>query len=419
MSQNNVISDLQTSDMQTMEALLDDYLSFGVPKAGDVREGHVVSCHPSSVLVDIGAKSEGVISSDELDKLDKEQFKQLAVGEEVRVYIVNPEDAAGNIIVSYLKVAEEEDWKKAVDLKESAEPTECTVIGHNRGGLLTRIGSLRGFIPASQLGHSHQIRRNNPADGQLRLLVGKTLTIKVLEADKERGKLILSELAAEHEVRASQRSERIATISKDDVFEGKVINVTDFGAFVDIGGIEGLVHLSELSWKHFSKPSDVVSVGDTVKVSVLTVDEKNQRINLSIKQISNNPWQNVVDLYPLNALAEVTVTQLTRYGAFARINDDYRLEGLIHISELSNDHIKSPDEVVAKGQNITVRIIRIDPDQKQIGFSLKQVFSEKFMALDIAMSQAKEAESEAEPAESEVEAAVNESELAMSESIEE
>ena len=370
-----------------MEALLDDYLSFGVPKAGDMREGFVVSCHPSSVLVDIGAKSEGVIASDELDKLDKEQFKQLAVGKEVRVYVVNPEDDSGNIIVSYLKVAEEEDWKKAIALKEETEPTQCVVIGHNRGGLLTRIGSLRGFIPASQLGHQHQIRRNNPADGQLRMLVGKELTVKVLEADQERGKLILSELAAEHEVRASQRSERLEAINVGDVFDGKVINVTDFGAFVDIGGIEGLVHLSELSWKHFSKPVDVVSVGDEVKVSILTVDEKNQRINLSIKQITDNPWQNVTNLYPLNALVEVTITQLTRYGAFARINDDFRLEGLIHISELSDEHIKSPDEVVTKGQKITVRIIRIDPDQKQIGFSLKQVFSDKYMELDLAMSE--------------------------------
>lgn len=382
MSQNNVLT-----DMQSMEAMLDDYLSFGVPKAGDVREGYIVSSHPSAVLVDIGAKSEGVISSDELDKLDKKQFQQLAVGNEIRVYIINPEDDSGNIIVSYLKVAEEEDWKKAVELKENAEPTNCAVIGHNRGGLLTRIGSLRGFIPASQLGHQHQIRRNNPADGQLRQLVGKELTVKVLEADQERGKLILSELAAEHEIRASQRSEKLATISVGDKFDGKVINVTDFGAFVDIGGIEGLVHLSELSWKHFSKPSDVVSIGDSVKVSILTVDEKNQRINLSIKQITDNPWQKAVELYPLNALVEVTITQLTRYGAFARINDEYRLEGLIHISELSNEHIKSPDEVVTKGQKVTVRIIRIDSDQKQIGFSLKQVFSDKYVELDLAMSE--------------------------------
>lgn len=378
---------VSNSELHPMESLLDAYLNFGVPKVGDIREGNVVARRSNEVLVDIGAKSEGIIPGSELVDLSQDQKLDLSIGNSVRVCVMNTEDDHGHLVLSYLKVAEAEDWQVAQDLVESQEPSECRVIGHNRGGLLTKLGSLRGFIPASQLGADHQIKRNMPTDVQLKALVGETLAVKVLEADRDRERLILSELAADQETRESRRATRIAEIDEGAVYDGRVINLTDFGAFIDIGGIEGLVHLSEISWKHFKRPSDVLSVGDTVKVSVLSIDSEKQHINLSLKKQETNPWNEVEALYPIGKLVEVTITQLTRYGAFARINDDFRLEGLIHISELSDEHIKTPDEVVSKGQNATARIIRLDPSQRQIGFSIKQVFSEKYMELDLATNQ--------------------------------
>lgn len=368
------------------EALFDSYLGLGVPKAGEIRSGYIVDVRNSAILVDIAAKSEGVIPSEEIDTFTKKQKADMVVGREIRVCVVDPEDERGNIILSYLKVAEQEDWQRAEELAESDDVVEVPVIGFNRGGLLVRLGSLRGFVPASQLGYDNQINRGQSAESQLKPLIGNEMTCKVLEASQEKGRLILSELAADKVVRASARAERMAELEEGQVHVGRVINLTDFGAFIDIDGIEGLVHSSELSWKHFNKPSNVLSVGDEVKVQIIGIDRAKQRVTFSIKRLESNPWEQLDGVYKEGQLVEVTVTQLTRYGAFARINDDFRLEGLIHISELASDHVGTPDEVVKKGQTLTARIIRLDGENRQIGFSIKQVDSAEYMEMDLAQA---------------------------------
>jgi small subunit ribosomal protein S1 len=196
--------------------------------------------------------------------------------------------------------------------------------------------------------------------------------------------LILSERAAMKEIRAAQRATLLDELQEGDVREGYVVNIADFGAFVDIGGVQGLVHLSELSWKRISHPSEVVSVGDTIDVVVISVDIERGRVALSLKRMQPDPWSIVNEAYEVGALVEVTITKITNYGAFARLNDDYALEGLIHVSEMANEHIEHPQDVVEKGQIVAARIIRIDSQQRQLGLSIKQVASAEYMEADLA-----------------------------------
>lgn len=369
-----------------MEALLDQYLSFGVPQRGDIRVGEVVAQRGGDLLVDIGAKSEGIIPAKEVSELGDESLAKLEIGKETRVYVVDPEDESGNILLSYAKVAEQEDWERAEEMVNDKTLTECRVYGFNRGGLLVRVFNLRGFMPASQIGRFNSAPRNTPTDQQYQPLVGKTLPAVILEADQGRGRLILSASEAEKAERNKRRKQRISELEAGTIQEGRVINLTDFGAFVDIGDVEGLVHLSELSHKHVARPHDVLSVGDAINVYILNIDEKRQRIALSIKHLETDPWQTIDSLYHVGQLVQVTITQLAKYGAFARIEDEYRFEGLIHISELSAEHVRRPVDVVQKGDQVTARIIRIDPEQRQIGLSLKQVVSDEYRDMDLEIA---------------------------------
>lgn len=365
-----------------MEFLLEE--EFNLPIAGEIRQGWIVEKRPHELLVDIGAKSEGVIPNQEYDKLDQAVRDSFVIGEEVTVLVVNPEDQDGNVILSYAKAAEEEDWQQALQHMNEKTAYVGKVVGINRGGVIVRMGELRGFVPNSQLDYG-RFPDKNVGQEQLQKLVGKKLTVKILEVDRERGRLIMSERAAMRERRENQRQELLETINPGDVFTGRVINLTNYGAFVDIGGIEGLVHLSELSWKRVKTPADVLNVGDEIKVAVLSIDQEQQRIALSLKQLETDPWTIVDQLYTEGQLIEATITKLTKFGAFARLNDDYELEGLIHISELAQDHINHPREIVKVEDTVTVRIIRIASDQRQLGLSLKQVDSAAYIETDMAL----------------------------------
>lgn len=369
-----------------MDFLLDEELALDLPSAGDIRQGEVVEHLKNAILVDIGAKSEGIISGSELDTLSDDELEELAVGNEVAVFIVNPEDEEGNVILSYAKAAEEQDWQLVQDLTESGDTYEAQVIGHNKGGLLLDVGRLRGFMPISQLGPSRTFNRDRSTATQLQKLVGQKMLAKVIEVDRSRNRLILSERAATREKRAAQREQLLTELEQGEVRSGRVVNLTDFGAFVDIGGLEGLVHISELSWKRISNPGDVLQIGDQIDVYVLDVDHERERVALSLKRLLTDPWTIVDEIYEEGQLVEATITKLAQFGAFARIEDDYELEGLVHISELAEEHVTHPREVVHAGQEVTLRIIRVDPEQRQIGLSLKQVSSTRYMETDLAMA---------------------------------
>lgn len=356
-----------------------------LPAAGEIRSGHIVAASNNEIMVDIGAKSEGLIVSQELTSLDSATRAALVEGREIRVYVLDPEDGNGNILLSYRKAAEEQDWDLAIKLMESQEPHSSEIVGFNKGGVLAAVGQLRGFVPNSQL--SRDRMADSGSDGKqfsLQSLVGQPITFKVIEVDRERNRLILSEQAASREVRQSRRDELLASIEEGNIYNGRVVNIADFGAFVDIGGIEGLVHLSELSWKRLQSPSELLKRGDEVRVQVLSVDMDRQRVALSMKRLEEDPWDHIDDIFQVGQLVEAEITRLTKFGAFARIEHEYQLEGLIHISELAEDRVEQARDVVKPGDRVTVRIIRLDPKQRQVGLSLKQVASDKFIEADLA-----------------------------------
>lgn len=378
------------SDFGDGENPMDFLLSEEVylPSAGEIRPGRIVAFRNNEILVDIGAKSEGVIPSQETSGFDAATRAELQEGVEILVFVTNPEDNNGNIMLSYRRAAEERDWQVATELLESQDVLETEIVGYNRGGVLVSFGQLRGFVPNSQLRRDRLQSYETDGDEKQRsfeALVGQPMTAKVIEVDRPRNRLILSEQAASREIRQARKSELFASLKEGDVYEGQIVNLADFGAFVDIGGVEGLVHLSEMSWKRLQRPGDLVQKGDTVRVQVLSVDQERQRVALSMKRLDADPWTRIEELYRVGQLVEAEITRLTKFGAFARVDDDYQLEGLIHISELAEDRVEQARDVVKPGDRVTLRIIRLDAKQRQVGLSLRQVASDKYMEEDLAM----------------------------------
>ncbi len=373
-------------ELHPMAALLEseDY-ELNTPRRGEIRVGTIVRATEADVLVDIGAKSEGVISTRELEQLPEDQRATLDVGKEINVYVIRPGGRSGAPELSLVRAEEEQDWQKAEQLLESKEIFEGEVTGYNKGGLIVKMGQLRGFVPASQV----SLSRRRRADGETPedrwgKMVGEHLVAKVIEVDRQRNRLILSERSAAREAREALKERLISELALGEVRTGHVISLADFGAFVDIGGADGLVHISEISWKRVSNPREVLSVGQEVKVKVLGVDAERNRISLSIRELEENPWEMILDRYDEGQLVEGTITKLTKFGAFAKLTglEDYGIEGLVHISELSDRHIAHPSEVVEEGQVLTLRVIRVDAIRHRIGLSLKRVESSDYADMD-------------------------------------
>jgi small subunit ribosomal protein S1 len=390
----------QQAEEHPMSALMEEALSFRQLKSGDIIEGEIVSVSPTEVLVDVGAKSEGLIPSKELERLGREGLEDLQEGETVLVYVVRTEDRDGNLILSIRRAEEEGDWRVAQKRFEAGENFETQVAGFNKGGLIVRLGRLRGFVPASQLASRHRGSDKQEPEERWARLVGETINVKVIELNRRRKRLILSERAALRQHREERRAELLEDLRPGEVRSGIVSSLADFGAFVDLGGADGLVHLSELSWNRSAKPDDVVQVGQEVEVYVLNVDQERKRIALSLKRLEPEPWATVESRYYVGQLTEGTITRLTNFGAFALINDE--IEGLIHISELSSGRINHPQDVVREGEKHVMRIIRIDAKRRRMGLSLKRVADPEYADLDWQAELA-EAETEAEFEESEEE----------------
>ncbi len=370
----------QQTEEHPMAALMDEALTFRRLRAGDIEEGEIVSVTPTEVLVDVGAKSEGVVPSKELERLGREGLEHLNVGDKLLVYVVRPEDRDGNLILSIRRAEEEEDWRRAQELHESGEHIEAPVAGFNKGGLIVRLGKLRGFVPASQLTAPHRGSDTQQPEERWSRLVGTSVNVKVIEINRKRKRLILSERAAQRLAREAQKAELLKSLRPGEVRDGTVSSLTDFGAFVNLGGADGLVHLSELSWNRSAKPRDLLRVGQKVEVYVLNVDEEKRRIALSLKRLEPEPWTTAESRYYVGQLVEGTVTRLANFGAFALINDE--LEGLIHISELSAGRINHPQEVVREGEKHVMRVIRIDAKRRRMGLSLKRVADPEYADLD-------------------------------------
>jgi small subunit ribosomal protein S1 len=371
-----------TEGSNNMASLLEsEGLSLDFPQQGETRTGVVASISPSQILVSIGTKSEGIISGKELEAIPQEELTKLEVNQEIPVYILNPEDQNGNVVLSYMRAREEVSWQKAEELLKSKQSYSSSIIGYNKGGLIVPLDGLRGFVPASQISLSRRAGMSGETPEQRwSKMVGDPIDVVVIEVDRERRRLILSERAASTETRESLKERVIDELKEGEERTGRVTSLADFGAFVNINGADGLVHLSEISWDRIQHPSEVLKVGQEVKVRVISIDRDKKRIGLSIRQLQEDPWNQRVAKYQVGQLIEANITRLTKFGAFARLEED--MEGLIHISEISEKRIEHPKEVLHEGDSVTLRIIKIDPDNHRIGLSLRRVDSQAYADLD-------------------------------------
>jgi small subunit ribosomal protein S1 len=330
---------------------------------GEVVTGHVVRIDRDEVLVDIGYKSEGVIPANELSiRKSVDPHEEVRLGEEVDALVLTKEDQDGRLIVSKKRARFEKAWRRIETAAESGEPVQGTVIEVVKGGLIIDLG-VRGFLPASLV----DIRRVPNLDEYM----GTQIETKVIELNRSRNNVVLSRRAVLEEERKEVRQQILDRLQPGLVVEGQISNIVDFGAFVDLDGIDGLIHISELSWSHVNHPSEILNIGDTVQVKVLDIDRERQRISLGLKQTQEDPWQRIVDTYNINDELEGKVTKVVTFGAFVEILDG--VEGLVHISELAPHHVESPREIVHPGDEIRVRILEIDSERRRLSLSAKRV----------------------------------------------
>ncbi len=330
---------------------------------GDVVKGKVVRIDKDEVLVDIGYKSEGVIPSTELSiRKSVDPADEVELGEEIDALVLTKEDAEGRLVLSKKRARFEKAWRRIEAAAESGEPVEGNVIEVVKGGLILDLG-VRGFLPASLV----DIRRVHNLDEFL----GQTLECKVIELNRSRNNVVLSRRAVLEEERKEVREQILGRLEPGQVVEGKISNIVDFGAFVDLDGIDGLIHISELSWSHVNHPSEVVSIGDTVRIKVLDIDRDRQRISLGLKQTQEDPWQRVISTHRSGDVLEGVVTKVVAFGAFVEILPG--VEGLVHISELADHHVESPSEVVEPNSTLNVKILEIDEERRRLSLSIKRV----------------------------------------------
>ncbi len=330
---------------------------------GDVVTGHVVRIDNDEVLVDIGYKSEGVIPVGELSiRKSVDPSDEVSLGEEVDALVLTKEDQDGRLILSKKRARFEKAWRRIEAAAESGEPVEGGVIEVVKGGLIIDLG-VRGFLPASLV----DIRRVPNLDEYM----GQTIECKVIELNRSRNNVVLSRRAVLEEQRKEDRERILDRLQPGQIVEGTISNIVDFGAFVDLEGIDGLIHISELSWSHVNHPSEILSIGDTVSVKVLDIDRQRQRISLGLKQTQEDPWQRVVDTYNIGDELEGNVTKVVTFGAFVEILDG--VEGLVHISELAQHHVDNPREIIQPGDPVRVKILEIDSERRRLSLSIKRV----------------------------------------------
>lgn len=364
-----------------MAALTPEEYGYKQVKYGDIVSGVIVRVAPHEILVDIGTKSEASVATKEVDDLGNEGREKILVGEEILAFVLRPEDYESGTILSLTRAQEERDWRDAQAALDSGTILDAQVAGFNKGGLIVRVGKVRGFVPASQLEMAARSRGERELSEQdLAAFVGKKLKLKIIEIDRARSRLILSERAAMREVRRDQRVRLMEEIREGDVRTGTVTSIADFGVFVDLGGVDGLIHVSELSWTKVGHPNDAVKVGETVEVKVLGIDREKNRIGLSLKRLQPEPWTTIEDRYHIGQLVSATITKLASFGAFARVDEG--IEGLVHVSELSDRRINHPKEVVKEGDVLQLRVIKIEPERRRLGLSLKRVEDQEYMEYD-------------------------------------
>src|SRR5436305_54096 len=368
----------EMGEFNEMAALLAQSNSPSDIKRGDVVEGVIVRIDQDEILVDIGLKSEGVLSTKELPATGYGSFNELHINDNVLVYIIQPETQEGHALLSLKRAHAERQWRIAEEQFKNGELLKAKVIDYNKGGLIVDVAGIRGFVPISQI---LNLKREEVAAGgenqetaaKLQSMKDKELQLKIIEINRARNRLILSERLAVQEWRQRRREELLDELKPGEVRKGVVSNLANFGAFVDLGGADGLVHISQLAWSRVNHPSEVLHVGQDVEVQVLSVDKDKKKIALSIKRAEVDPWTTVEKRYTPGQVVVGVVTKIAPFGAFARIEDG--IEGLIHHSELSPG--TDPKSILHEGAQLQLRILRIDAERRRLGLSLRQADEEE------------------------------------------
>ena len=352
-----------------MGALLDmEDSQPGSLRRGEIVEGMVMGASPDGLIVDVGTKTEALIPQGEMLSLGVDGQAKLKAGDTVKVMVLQPSSSEGHAIVSLDRARGEEGWDVLAVRHESGEIFDAQVTGHNRGGILVNVEGVNAFVPLSQV---DSVRRDDTnAVDALASLVGKSVRLKVIELNRKRNRVILSERAAMADFRKEQKDKVLDDLQEGEIREGTVSSITDFGVFVDLGGADGLAHMTELTWERGKKAKDLYNVGDTVKAYILKVDRETKKISLSLKRAQPEKWDSTVDHFVIGQILIGRVTKLMAFGAFVRL--DGPVEGLIHISELSNRRIQHPKDVVKEGDVVPVKLVRIEKDRHRLGLSLRQ-----------------------------------------------
>ena len=355
----------------TMADLLEEFLPSKILRRGEIIDGRVMSRKPEGMLVDIGYKSEGFVPTKEMRSLPPEVLEELKVGDEIIAYVVNPEGNEGSSILSVDRARGEQGWRILEKAMDNNETCNGVITGANRGGAVVESEGVQGFVPLSQLiGPARELYvpgGEPPKEG----FIGMAVEFKIIELNRRRNRAIFSERAALQAWKQVQKSRLVEELTEGEIRKGRVAGISNFGAFVDLGGADGLIHISELSWEPVKSPDEIVTVGEEIDVFVLRVDRENLKIALSLRRLQPEPWDEIESKFSNGQTVTGTVTKLANFGAFARI--DRGIEGLIHISELSQQVIKHPKDVVNEGDELELKIIRIEPERRRLGLSLKQI----------------------------------------------
>ncbi|MFN8420737.1 MAG: S1 RNA-binding domain-containing protein [Anaerolineae bacterium] len=348
--------------------LLEESLAIEQPDRGDILTGTILTIDSQGIIVDVGMKRDGVVPRSDLERMEGMVFK---VGDDVTVVVMHPEDQDGNLVVSISQARQSEDWVKAEELLESGEIVEGIVTDANRGGLIIPFGNLRGFVPASHVMDVPRGLNENDRKGHMSNLVGQKVLVKVIEVNRKRRRLVLSQRDAQRGHRDQRKETLLEELQEGEVRRGVVSGLRDFGAFVDLGGADGLIHISELAWHRVKHPKEVLNVGDEIDVFILRLDRDGKRIGLSLKRLQPNPWALVDEMYHVGQLVEGEVSRVAQFGAFVSLEPG--IEALLHASQMADPAPEDPTAVLREGQKLLMRIISIESHRQRLGLSLKDV----------------------------------------------
>jgi small subunit ribosomal protein S1 len=360
----------KSSDLQLFEQYLSEGIDLDMPGRGDLREGVIVEIRPTELLVNIGSKRDGVVPQSDLARLDPEFVKSLREGQTIDVVIAKQPEEDSVFLLSIADAQQKRDWLIAEQLLESGEITTRKVVGYNKGGLTVEFNHIRGFVPASHLVDMPRNLTEEQRRAEFESRIGEEMRLKVIEVDPKRRRLVMSQMLAQREYRSAQREELFKTLAVGDVIEGVVRSIRPFGAFVDIGGVDGLLHVSEIGYGNINHPREAISVGQKIQVQVIRIDPETQRVALSRRKLLPNPWDGIEERYPVGAIVPATITRISDFGAFAELEPG--VEGLIHISELADIAVAEPLKTVKPGDRVMVKVLRVDPKRQRVGLSIRQ-----------------------------------------------